>query len=96
MANVRIPIEKDVAHQPLRLSKKNKDEAEWVTMDDPYTVDFKNDCPFVGGPEYPVNSSGPTPSGPIRADAETRTYHYVVKKARASQAAGDPDVEILP
>ena len=98
MANVRIPIEKDVAHQPLRLSKTSDDRAEWVTNDDSYTVDFKNDCPFEGASTYDVTPNGPTLSRKIRGDAQVRTYHYFIKKTHASQAAapGDPDVEILP
>ena len=77
-----------------KLSKNNHDEAEWSSDDDPYTVEFGSDNPFVNGPTFHVHPGTPTSSGPIKGDALGIKEYSVAKFGAAG--GSDPDVEITP
>jgi hypothetical protein len=77
------------------LSKQGGDTAEWISEDVAYILNFSNDNPFVNGPVFHVPALGSVDSGPIKAGAAEKEYHYDLRRA-GSAAGGDPDVEILP
>lgn len=94
MAKTPIHLDKGNANpDSCPLSKKNKDEAEWFSDDDAYTVDFKGDSPFQEGDFFSVPATRSKGSGPLKEGVRERKYRYVVTKAGAA-AGQDPEVDV--
>lgn len=94
MAKTPIHLDKGNANpDSCPLSKKNKDEAEWISDDDGYTVDFKGDSPFQQGDFFTVPAKKSKGSGPLKEDVKVKKYKYDLAKAGAAGGA-DPEVDI--
>src|SRR5262245_57158192 len=81
-----------VDKDPVTLHKKLKEEVAWHADKADSTIDFTDGSPFSGPVSFPVPKGKSVPSGPVRDDAELKTYKYTV--TGPSGPPNDPGVII--
>ncbi len=96
-ATLRVHIYEDcdVDFESANVSKSLKDQIEWQSTGDAFTIEFDS-SPFERGRIFEVPAGGCISSGPVREDAAYATYHYVIRSRGGGQLATDPDVNIKP
>lgn len=94
-AKVRVNIYEDcnVDCEGANVSKLFKDEIEWFSTGEGFTVRFLDNSPFADA-VFDVPAGGSKRSGPVLDTALFVTYHYEIRRIGSASAAADPDVNV--
>ncbi|MGH9547199.1 MAG: hypothetical protein ACRD23_18485 [Terriglobales bacterium] len=93
-ATVKVHIYDDcnVDCEAVNISKDSRDEIEWHSTGQAFTVRFEN-SPFKYA-EFAIPARGCQASGPVVDTALFVTYHYEIRRVDSGQMAADPDINV--
>ena len=82
----------DVDCEAVNVSKDSRDEIEWHSTGQAFTVKFES-SPFQYA-EFAIPANGCKASGPVVDTALYVTYHYEIRRVDSGQVAADPDINV--
>jgi hypothetical protein len=93
-ATVRVNIydECDVDCEVVNVSIEAKDQVEWQSTGDAFSIEFES-SPFEQR-RFEVPAGGSVGSGPVREDAPYATFHYMIRSRVDLAKSADPDVNV--
>ena len=93
-ATVRVNIydECDVDCEVANVSMKAKDQVEWQSTGDAFSIEFES-SPFEQS-RFEVPAGGCVSSGPVKDDTPYATFHYMIRNRVDLAKSADPDVNV--